>query len=87
MGGANEKGVYNWVTALQIAALYSTKVHFVMHSATTATEHLQTYAKHVYAEPLSPQKMTSHAQLKGVTIIRHNEVCDLTAIRLAEVWQ
>ena len=40
-------------------ALYSTKVHFVMHSATTATEHLQTYAKHVYAEPLSPQKMTS----------------------------
>ena len=37
---------------LLLMALYSTKVHFVMHSATTAAEHLQTYPKHVYAEPL-----------------------------------
>lgn len=57
-----------------------------MHSATTATGHLQTYPKHVYAEPLTLQKMTSHAQTKGVTIISHNEVCDLTAILLAKVW-
>lgn len=85
MGGANEKGVYNWVTALPIAA------HgFVLHKSAfryALCHHCSWTPADLPKACVCGTTLTSHAQPKGVTIIRHNEVCDLTAIRLAEVWQ